>query len=89
MDYQTRLSLADDVSNIIKKEKKTVIMVTHDLAEAISLSDKIVVLTKRPAKVKSIYTIDIDKNMSPTKKRRTEKFNAYYDKIWKEIDKNV
>ena len=89
LDYQTRLSLADDVSNIIKKEKKTVIMVTHDLAEAISLSDKIVVLTKRPAKVKSIYTIDIDKNMSPTKKRRTEKFNSYYDKIWKEIDKNV
>ena len=64
-------------------------MVTHDLAEAISLSDKIVVLTKRPAKVKSIYTIDIDKSMSPTKKRRTEKFNSYYDKIWKEIDKNV
>ena len=89
LDYQTRLSLADDVSNIIKKEKKTVIMVTHDLAEAISLSDKIVVLTKRPAKVKSIYTIDIDKSMSPTKKRRTEKFNSYYDKIWKEIDKNV
>ena len=57
LDYQTRLAVSDDVWKIIKKEKKTTIMITHDIAEAISMADRIIVLTNRPAKVKSIYTI--------------------------------
>lgn len=52
LDYQTRLAVSDDVYQIIKKEHKTAIMVTHDLAEAISMADRVVVLTNRPAKVK-------------------------------------
>ena len=59
------------------------------LGEAISLSDEIVVFTKRPAKVKSIYKIDFDKNMLPVDRRRTDLFNHYYDLIWKEIDNHV
>ena len=57
LDYQSRLAISDDIYRIIKNEGKTTIMVTHDIAEAISMSDKIVVLTKRPAKVKNIYDI--------------------------------
>jgi NitT/TauT family transport system ATP-binding protein len=64
-------------------------MVTHDLAEAISLSDEIIVLSKRPAKIKTIHKIDFDSDMLPTERRRTDKFNSYYDMIWKEIDNHV
>ena len=59
------------------------------IAEAISLSDEIIVLTKRPAKIKAIHKIDFDKNSLPTERRRSNKFNFYYDMIWKEIDNNV
>ncbi len=89
LDYSTRLSLSNDVYKIIKKENKTAIMVTHDLAEAISLSDEIIVLTKRPAKIKTIHKIDFDKDSLPTDRRRTNKFNEYYDIIWKEIENHV
>ena len=54
LDYQTRLAVSDDVYNIIKKEKKSAIMVTHDIAEAISMADKVIVLTKRPSTIKNI-----------------------------------
>ena len=63
LDYQTRLSVSDDVYKIIKKEKKTVIMVTHDIAEAISMADRIVVFTNRPALVKNIYDLAADKRI--------------------------
>ena len=89
LDYSTRLSLSNDVYKIIKEENKTAIMVTHDLAEAISLSDEIIVLTKRPAEIKTIHKIDFDKDSLPTERRRTNKFNEYYDVIWKEIENHV
>ena len=59
------------------------------LSEAISLSDEIVVLSKRPAKIKTIHKINFDKNILPTERRRTNKFNEYYDIIWKEIEHHV
>lgn len=89
LDYQTRLSVADDVYQIIKKENKSAIMVTHDLAEAISMADKVIVLTKRPAQIKRIYDIDFENRQSPMEIRKTQKFFYYYDLIWKDIDKNV
>lgn len=89
LDYQTRLSVADDVYKIIKSENKSAIMVTHDLAEAISMADKVIVLTKRPAKIKKIYNIEFDERKSPMEIRKTQKFFDYYDLIWKDIDKNV
>ena len=87
LDYQTRLALADDVHSIIKKEEKTTIMVTHDIAEAISMSDKIIVITKRPGVVKNITSIDI--NGKPTEIRKHKDFMVYYDKLWKEVDFHV
>ena len=89
LDYQTRLMVSDDVWKIIKKEKKTTIMITHDIAEAISMADRIIVLTNRPAKVKSIYTIDMENKGSPINNRRCPEFTKYYDMIWKDIDHNV
>ena len=89
LDYQTRLALSDDVYKIIKNEGKTVIMVTHDLAEAISLSDRIVVLTKRPAEVKKIYTIEMEHKSTPINNRKTKEFNIYYDMIWRDLDVHI
>lgn len=86
LDYQTRLALSDDVFQIIKKEGKTAIMVTHDLAEAISLSDRIVVLSKRPATVKSIYHINLTNKSTPIHNRKCKEFSSYYDSIWRDLD---
>lgn len=84
LDYQTRLLVGEDVWNIIKKENQTAIMVTHDISEAISLSDKVIVLSKRPSVVKTI--IDIPFNMqSPLKRRENRQFSTIFDKVWKEL----
>ncbi len=87
LDYQTRLSVGDDIGQIIRKEKKTAILVTHDLAEAISLGDRVIVLTERPASVKIIVPIEFptDKN-TPLLRRNTTEFNEYFHTIWKELN---
>ena len=89
LDYQTSQIIADDIYEIIKKEKKTVIMVTHSLDEAITMSDKIIIMTKRPGKIKKIFDINLAKKGKPTENRKDSKFNYYYDLIWKEIDHDV
>lgn len=89
LDYQTRLAVADDIYKILKKENKTVIMVTHDLAEAISMSDKVIVLSKRPSIIKKIYNINLENKSFPTENRKDKNFSYYYNLIWKEIDHNV
>lgn len=89
LDYQTRLAVSDDVYKIIKKEKKTVIMITHDIAEAISLADRIIVLSKRPGTIKKIYNIKLTSDDNPIAKRNALEFSTYYSKIWKDLDINV
>ena len=86
LDYQTRVAISNDVYNIIKKEKKTVIMVTHDLAEAISLADRVIVLSKRPSRIKSIYEINFANRSTPIENRKAIEFPMYYEKIWKDLD---
>lgn len=86
LDYQTRLALSDDLHRIIKDEGKTAILVTHDLGEAISISDRVVVLTKRPAIVKKIYDIDFEDRSTPINNRKCKEFNSYYDQIWRDLD---
>ena len=85
LDYQTRLKVEEDILNIIKKENKTAILVTHDLEEAIAMSNKVIVLSKRPASIKSIYNIDIKEN-TPLKRRKDNSFVNYFDNIWKDLD---
>ena len=86
LDYQTRLALSNDLYKIIKAEGKTVIMITHDIAEAISLGDRIVVLTKRPCQVKKIYNIELTNKGLPIDNRKAKEFSNYYDLIWRDLD---
>ena len=89
LDYQTRLALSNDIDKIIKNEKKTAILITHDIAEAISMADRVIVLTKRPCQVKSIYEIDLNNNSNPIEKRKDKRFNYYYDMIWRDLDVHI
>ena len=89
LDYQSRLAISDDIYNILKKENKTMIMVTHDIAEAISMCDKVIVLSNRPATIKNIYEIKLENKTTPISNRKDKNFSYYYDKIWKDIDFHV
>jgi len=91
LDYQTRLAIADEIGIILKREGKTAILVTHDIAEAISLCDRVVILSKRPAIVKEIINIELslpEKN-TPLGRREAPEFRYYFNKIWKELDIHV
>ena len=74
---------------IIKKEGKTTIMITHDIAEAISMADRVIVLTGRPSMVKKIYNIEMKNRSNPINNRKCLEFSKYYDMIWKDIDIHV
>lgn len=89
LDYQSRLAISNDVYNIIKKEGQTAIMVTHDISEAVSMSEKVYVLSKRPCTVKKVYTIELENKKDPISNRKDKKFMDYYEKIWKDLDINV
>ena len=80
LDYVSRLSVSDDVANIIKNENKTVIMITHDIAEAISLADRVIVLSKRPASIKNIYEINLSTKSNPIENRKAKEFSKYFVK---------
>lgn len=85
LDYQTRLAVQNDVHSIIKSENKTAILVTHDISEAISMSDKIIVLSKRPGTVKSIINLDFPKQETPLERRNNIKFNNYFKILWEAL----
>lgn len=86
LDYQTRLSVADDVYRIIKSEGKTAILVTHDISEAISVSDRILVLSSRPSVVLHEHVLDTDKSVSPLKRRENPDFSKWFERIWGELN---
>lgn len=89
LDYQSRLAISDDIYKIIKKEGKTAIMVTHDIAEAISMSDRIIVLSKRPAIVKKVYEIKMSNKSTPILNRKCKEFPEFYDEIWRDLDVHI
>ena len=90
LDYQTRIMVTNDIFQILKNEKITAVMVTHDISEAISMSDRVVVLTNRPGTVNKIHEIDFEmENRNPINCRESPKFSKYFDTIWKELDVHV
>ena len=90
LDYQTRLAVNDDIYSIIKKENKAAILVTHDIAESISMADRVIVLSKRPGNVKKIYEIHLScSNRTPLVSREAPEFRHYFQDIWKELDVHV
>lgn len=88
LDYQTRLIVCDDISSIIKKEHKTAILVTHDLAEAISVGESVYVLTKRPGRFKAAIDLDFCNDLSSLERRDTAAFRDYFNILWKELSDN-
>lgn len=89
LDAQTKLMVNDDIYDIVTKENKSVIMVTHDIAEAIAFSDKVIVLSQRPSKVKKIYDIhfkELDEGRTPLKARNQSEFKDYFDAIWRDLN---
>ena len=86
LDYQTRLSVSSDICNIIRSTKKTAVLVTHDLSEAISLADRILVLIKRPACIKCDIPIHLTiSGNSPLASRNAPEYQGYFNQLWKEI----
>ena len=86
LDYQSRLAISDDVFHILKEEKKSLIMVTHDSAEAISMCTRVIVLSKRPCTIKKEFLISLTDFSTPIENRKAKEFSHYYEEIWKEID---
>lgn len=87
LDFQTRLTVCDDVASILRKEKKTAILVTHDLSEAVSMADRIIVLTKRPARIRAILELKFEQEgLSPFARRNTPEFKDYFNLLWKELN---
>ena len=87
LDYQTRLMVTEDIYKILKNENITALMVTHDISEAISMSDRVIVLSHRPAIVKKIYDIDFEmENRTPLNCREKPKFSKYFNLMWKELE---
>lgn len=86
LDYQTRLRLEDEVGKLLKATGKTAILVTHDIAEAISMSDRVVVMSPRPGRIRRIVPVDLGgASDGPLAARRSPRFSYYFDLIWKEL----
>ena len=86
LDYQTRIMVTEDIYSILRKENITTIMVTHDISEAISMADRVLVISKRPGTIKDIHTIDFEiENRTPINCRQSPKFSKYFDTLWKEL----
>lgn len=89
LDYQTRLAVTEDVYRILKQERVTALMVTHDIPECIAMSDTVVILTARPATVRELLPIRFDiPARTPLTCRNTPQFSAYFDHIWKELERH-
>lgn len=85
LDYQTRLSVCDDVYKIIRAEKKTALLITHDISEAISVADKIFVLSRRPARIVAEHTLSFPES-EPLKRRENKLFSHWFEILWKELN---
>lgn len=85
LDYQTRLEVTDDVYRILRREKITTLMVTHDIPESISMGDRVLILTSRPAQVRELLEIDFGPERTPLTCRGDPRFSRYFDHIWKEL----
>ncbi len=85
LDYQTRLNVTEDVSHIIRSEGKTALLITHDISEAISLADRVLVLTRRPARIRSTHSLGFSEK-NPLKRREMSGFSAWFELLWKELN---
>ena len=93
LDSQTRLALADEVTDILRREAKTVILVTHDIGEAISMAERVIVLSRRPGQLKSDHAIRFaaadGMRLPPFAARNAPEFNKYFNTLWQELEVHV
>lgn len=90
LDYQTKLTLEQEVAVILRREKKTVVLVTHDISEAVAMADRVMVLSNRPATIKAIFPINLMcEEKTPFSAREAPEFRYYFKKIWEELDVHV
>ncbi len=89
LDYQTRLSVSDDIHGIIRREGKTAVLVTHDISESISMSDRVAVLSARPGRLKAVYALAEFRGLSPMQRREHPLFHHYFNSVWKELELGV
>lgn len=85
LDYQTRLNVCDDVYKIIRSENKTAVLITHDISEAVSVADRVAVLSRRPARLVSMHELDFYKE-EPLRRRENAKFAAWFERLWRELN---
>lgn len=86
LDYQTRLNVCEDVSSIIRSEGKTALLITHDISEAISLADRVLVLSQRPAHVAHAHELDFGEVKNPLKRREQPQFSEWFEILWRELN---
>ena len=93
LDSQTRLALADEITVILRREKKTAILVTHDIGEAVSMAERVIVLSRRPGRVKSDHAIQFATSdgvrPNPLAARNAPEFNGYFNALWQELEVHV
>ncbi len=87
LDSQTRLMVSEDIGSILRQERKSTLLVTHDISEAISFSDTIYTLSQRPARVKTVYTVQLTTELprTPLRSRKAPEFQQYFNTIWEEM----
>lgn len=93
LDSQTRIALADEVAEVLRREGKTAILVTHDIGEAIAMADRVVVMSRRPGRIRSDHAIRLDagdgQRPTPFAARSTPQFNTYFKMLWEELEVHV
>ena len=93
LDSQTRIALADEVTEALRRERKTVVLITHDIGEAITMAERVVVLSRRPGRIKSEHSMryagTANAPMSPFAKRAAPEFSSYFQTVWAELDVHV
>lgn len=89
LDYQTRISVSVDIRSIIKSENKTALLVTHDISESMLLSDKVLVMSKRPGRIKAVHDLGVFREIAPLDRSEQAEYHSAIKRIWKELDANV
>ena len=89
LDYQTRLAVSADIHAILRREGQTALLVTHDISEAISMSDRVFILSRRPATVKAVRDLSELKDLTPLQRRDHPSFHIHFNAVWKELDIHV
>ena len=89
LDYQTRLAVSADIHAILRREGQTALLVTHDIAEAVSMSDRIFILSRRPAVVRAVHDLQELHSLTPLQRRDHPSFHIHFNAVWKELDIHV